>query len=85
MSSQSEIDIPGDIGFHPGQDSKVPLVVLDKDEARAVFARAVAEHMDGMSADEFLRRLDSGEWDEVIDDDGYQHVMMLALMSDFGR
>jgi hypothetical protein len=57
---------------------------LEGEEARAYFDREARELV-GMSGQEFLRRLDAGEWDDVIDDRGYEDHLYLASLSPLGR
>ncbi len=57
---------------------------MDAAESRAFFDRQARARMN-MSGEEFLRRLDAGEWDEVIDDPGYQDVLYLAIFADSVR
>jgi hypothetical protein len=60
------------------------IIILEGDEARAYFD-ATARELVGMSGEEFLRRLDSGEWDEVIDDVEYRDHLFLAMMRSLAR
>jgi hypothetical protein len=55
------------------------IVILEDDEARAYFD-ATARELLGMSGEEFLRRLDAGEWEEVIDDGEHPDHLFLAMM-----
>lgn len=59
-------------------------VFLEGDDARAYFDAEVRELV-GISGEEFLRRLDAGEWDDVIDDAGYEDHLYLASLSPLGR
>ena len=71
----------------PGSDTDDGIIWLEGDEARAFFDKAARELV-GMSGEEFLRRLDAGEWDEVIDDGEYNdhlYLAMLALSCQVGR
>ena len=38
-----------------------------------------------MSGEEFLRRLDAGEWHDVIDDPEYRDHLYLAMMRSFAE
>lgn len=60
------------------------IIWLEDDEARAYFD-ATARELLGMSGEEFLRRLDSGEWDEVIDDGEHSDHLFLAMMRSFAE
>lgn len=52
---------------------------MDDDEARAYFdAEACA--LVGMSGEEFVRRLDAGEWEALIDDGEHNDHLWLAMM-----
>ncbi|HZO29406.1 MAG TPA: hypothetical protein VFH48_25810 [Chloroflexota bacterium] len=51
----------------PQPSSEDGIRFLDDDEAHALFD-AQAHELVGMSGEEFLRRLDAGEWRDVIDD-----------------
>ena len=57
---------------------------LTPEESRALFdeqARAIM----GMSGEEFIRRWDAGEYDEIADTSGHLHIMRLASLLPFGR
>jgi hypothetical protein len=60
------------------------IVILEDDEARAYFD-ATARELLGMSGEEFLRRLDAGEWEEVIDDGEHSDHLYLAMMRSFAE
>jgi hypothetical protein len=60
------------------------IVILEDDEARAYFD-ATARELLGMSGEEFLRRLDAGEWEEVIDDGEHRDHLFLAMMRSFAE
>jgi hypothetical protein len=60
------------------------IIWLEGDEARAYFDKTARELV-GMSAEEFLRRLDAGEWHDVIDDPEYRNHLYLAMMRSFGE
>jgi hypothetical protein len=55
---------------------------LTQEEARAYFD-SQARRLVGMSGEEFLRRLDAGEFNDLIDDPG--PIGNLAMISSFGR
>jgi hypothetical protein len=55
------------------------IIWLEDDEARAYFDKTARELV-GMSGEEFLRRLDSGEWYEVIDDPEYRDHLYLSML-----
>lgn len=55
---------------------------LTVEEARAYFD-AQARRLVGMSGEEFLRRLDAGEFDDLIDEPG--PIGNLEMLSPFGR
>ena len=55
------------------------IIILEDDEARAYFD-ATARELLGMSGEEFLRRLDAGEWRDVIDDGEHSDHLYLAMM-----
>ena len=55
------------------------IIWLEGEEARAYFD-AAARELVGMSGEEFLRRLDSGEWHDVIDDPEYADHLYLSML-----
>ena len=57
---------------------------LDDDEARQQFDRQ-AQRLMGISGDEFLRRYDAGEFDDLQDDRQQDAVMKLAMLADLVR
>jgi hypothetical protein len=57
---------------------------LSPEEGRAFFDQR-ARALVGMSGEEFIRRLDAGEFDAVLDDPDHDAHMRLALLSSFGR
>jgi len=61
-----------------------PIVELTAAETAEYFDRQVRERL-GMTAEEFLRDLDAGRWDDVIDDPEYRDVLYLALFADVAR
>ena len=67
------------------EEPTVPEVqVLPPEESRAFFDRQTRELV-GMSGAEFLRRLDAGEFDDILDSSDHPDLMYLALLSPFGR
>jgi hypothetical protein len=58
--------------------------LLDDDEARQQFDHQ-AQRLMGMSGDEFLRRYEAGELDDVQDDRQQSAVMKLAMLADLVR
>ena len=60
------------------------IIFLEDDEAHAYFDKASRELV-GMSGEEFLRRLDSGEWYDVIDTPEYSDHLFLASMPSLAR
>jgi hypothetical protein len=58
--------------------------ILGPKEARAVFDYRARKVM-GMSGEEFLRRYDAGEYDEIADKPGHRHIMDLIALAPFGR
>ena len=58
--------------------------LLDDDEARQQFDRQ-AQRLMGISGDEFLRRYDAGEFDDLQDDRQQDAVMKLAMLTDLVR
>ena len=68
----------------PQREPDDPVRILDDEEAHAFFD-ATARELVGMSGEEFLRRLDAGEWDEVIDDPEYADHLYLSMMRSFGE
>ncbi len=57
---------------------------LSDDEARAIFDEQ-ARKVVGMSGEEFLRRYDAGEFDDIQDDSEHLVFMSLVLSIPFGR
>jgi hypothetical protein len=55
------------------------IIWLSDEEARAYFDKT-AHDLLGMSGDEFIRRLDAGEWKDVIDDGEHADHLWLAMM-----
>jgi hypothetical protein len=57
---------------------------LTDEEARAVFDQEARELM-GISGDEFIRRWDAGDFDDIADHPDHPEVMRLAMPMSFGR
>lgn len=66
------------------EESAPDIIILEDEEARAHFDAAARELL-GMSGEEFLRRLDAGEWEEVIDDGEHQDHLYLAMIRSFAE
>jgi hypothetical protein len=68
---------------HESVENEMPadggIIWLEDEEARAYFD-ATARELVGMGGEEFLRRLDAGEWHEVIDDPEYSDHLYLAML-----
>lgn len=58
--------------------------IVGPEEGREQFDAAVRRKM-GISGDEFIRRWDAGEYDEIADTEGHQHIMDLAGLIGFAR
>ena len=61
-----------------------PVRELTPEEGRAYFD-ACARELTGMSGEEFLRRFDSGEFDDILDEPEYPHLMHLWMLIPFAR
>lgn len=57
---------------------------LSPEEGRAQF-NAAARKLLGISGEEFIRRWDSGEYDDIADTEGKRHIMRLALLIPIAR
>lgn len=66
------------------QTADNPIVAMTADEEAADFDRQVRARL-GMTGAEFLRDLDAGRWDDVIDDPDHRDVLSLALLADVVR
>jgi hypothetical protein len=66
------------------EESVPDIIFLEDDEARAYFDKTARELLN-MSGEEFLRRLDAGEWEEVIDDGEHNDHLWLAMMRSFAE
>jgi hypothetical protein len=58
--------------------------ILSKEEGRAYFEEAIPRML-GISADEFLRRYDAGEYADLPDTPEYWDIMSAAFLIPFGR
>lgn len=65
-------------------DVDIPVRYTTPEEGRALFDEQARKVM-GMSGEEFLRRWDAGEYDEIADAPGYRHIMRLASLIPFAR
>ena len=73
------------MAINPDEEDLPPLYVLTPEEARAQFDARVRELM-GISGEEFLRRLDAGEYDEIYDKTSHPlglKVVALEMMRPF--
>ncbi|MGH2532470.1 MAG: hypothetical protein ACRDJW_09200 [Thermomicrobiales bacterium] len=70
----------------PAQQTETPLPVrwLDEEEEREFFDRSVRELL-GISGDEFTRRWNAGDYDEIADDPTHWDVLYLAMLGNVGR
>jgi hypothetical protein len=57
---------------------------LEEDEGRAFFD-ALARRLMGMSGEEFLRRYNADEFNDVLNDPEHRGVMKLVMLRPFGR
>jgi hypothetical protein len=60
------------------------IIWMTADDEAAYFERQVQARL-GMTGAEFLRELDAGRWDDVIDDPDYRAVLDLALLAEVVR
>jgi hypothetical protein len=63
---------------NPDEDI-VPVYVLTLEEERAQFDARARELM-GISGEEFLRRLDAGEYDEIYDRGSHPHGLTVVYL-----
>ena len=70
------LSLAGTIGWPEGDDD-----LDDEVSSQEWFEDAVWDAM-GMDVTEFLRRLDSGEWDEVMENEEYRHLRQLAEVAE---
>ena len=61
------------------RDDTVPAYEITPEEQREQFESRVRELM-GMSGEEFLRRLDAGEYDEIIDSTSHPHGLDIVYL-----
>lgn len=57
---------------------------MTPEEGRRLFDEA-AQRLMGISGEEFIRRWEAGEYEEVYDQAGYQHIGDLAALISFAR
>lgn len=57
-----------------------PVVEMTVEESEALFDKEARELL-GISADEFRRRLNSGQYEDILDDPDHSDIMYLALVS----
>ena len=69
---------------HPHEDHMVDVIELTEEEFYEEFDRATREWV-GLSADEFMRRWDAGEYAEIDDDPAHYPIMHLAGAAEFLR
>ena len=72
---------------HPEEDDRPLVTILTPEEAREQFDARARELM-GISGEEFLRRLDAGEYDEIYDNPRHphgMHVVDLDMLRPFAR
>lgn len=61
-----------------------PMIWVTSDETRDEFDQC-ARSMVGMSGEEFLRRLDAGEYADIPDDREHRAIIELGMMATLGR
>jgi hypothetical protein len=61
-----------------------PMIWATSDETREEFDQRARE-MVGMSGEEFLRRLDAGEFADIPDDREHRAIIELGMMATLGR
>lgn len=67
------------------EEFELPEIIWpSRDEARRMFDE-IARKTVGMSGDEFLQKLDAGEFADMPDDWEHMPFIELAMMSGFGR
>jgi hypothetical protein len=74
------------MAINPEEEDLPPITILTPTEAREQFDARARELM-GISGEEFLRRLDAGEYDEIIDKGSHPHgldVVYLEMMRPSG-
>ena len=65
-------------------DDLPPVIWVTPEEDRRMFDEAVRRRL-GISGEEFIRRWEAGEYDEVFDQPGFLHIGDLAAMIPFAR
>jgi len=68
----------------PASETEIAVAWLDAEEERAFFDRQ-ARTLLGIGGEEFVRRWDAGEYDEIADDPAHSDVMYLAMLAAVGR
>jgi hypothetical protein len=71
-SAPDSLDSPGGIRW------------LSPEEGRQYFEDEVRKRL-GISGDEFLRRLDAGEYQDIPDDPEHWPIIELSMLQDFAR
>jgi hypothetical protein len=61
-----------------------PIQLLDEEEWQAFFDESVRQSL-GMSSEEFIRRWNAGEWDEVFDTPEHWDKLYLAMLGGLER
>lgn len=67
-----------------GTDDLPPAYVLTDEQSHALFDRVARETL-GKSGEEFVRRYDAGECDDIVDDTDHPGVMRMVALLSFGR
>lgn len=60
------------------------VIYLSPEEGHEMFDAAARKIM-GMSGEEFMRRWDAGEYDEIVDTAGHRHIWDLVALIPFAR
>ena len=68
----------------PVKVAEPPVRDLSPEESRAFFD-AKARELLGISGDEFVRRWNAGDYDEIADDPAHSDIMYLAMFLPRGR
>ncbi len=68
------------IDFEALDDDGDGIVYLTREQARVHFDMEVRGKL-GISGEEFLRRLDAGDYDEIIDDRNHRDIGYLEMLS----
>lgn len=85
-SPEIDIEVTYDIDdeIEPGRDGGKDAYYTTPEEGRAWFEYQ-AQHLMGMGGEEFIRRWEAGEYDEIADKAGHRHIMRLVMMIPFAR